>query len=351
MWLSNAIHRQQGYAVSGLSENEPIRILHLSDLQFGSSAPADFLAESALAASVIRRHWAGPPTFIAITGDVAERGLPSEYEIAKTWLIRLAAELDEHWSNERFLLIPGNHDLCWPLAWSARIDIKAKQLTLPGDNPELEYFIIEPFRQFAAQLGGEACWLNGTQYWTSGRYRRLGIILFGCNTCEQVGQWGEPTKVLVDGTLSKMFREVRGYRADAPEAVVIGLMHHPLFADEPKDVLSNRGSLLKNLSDQASDTIILSGHVHSDGYNLNEADGIRVLELAASTMTKKEEHRPPDSLRSFSLITLERRANRVTRLVVDLCRFERHRLEVRTGLQFERTADGQFNRIRGDGHS
>ena len=330
--------------VRNLGENDPIRILHISDLQFGPELPADFNIKSALAAGAIRRHWDGPPTFIAITGDIAERGLPSEYAAAREWLTKLSVELDRDWSDDRFLLIPGNHDLCWPLAWSACIDVRNRVLKAPGDFPELASFIVEPFREFSEQLGGEGSWSGNSQYWTSGRYRRLGIVLFGCNTCEQVDEWGKPKQSLADQTLANLFSAIRLHRKDAQQALTIGLIHHPLNADDPTEMLASRGSFLKGLSDQDGDVLILCGHVHSSEYGLIEIDGIRLLELTASTMTKKEKHRPPDSLRSFGLLTLERKNNRVTGLTVDVCRFERHRLEPSRRLAFKRKANGQFEK-------
>jgi hypothetical protein len=134
MWLIRSIHRAEGLSLSNIGDSDPIRILHLSDLQFGSPVPADFHVETALAGEAIRRRWGGAPTFIALTGDVAERGLPSEYHAAQRWLTQFATELDQNWVNDRFLLIPGNHDLCWPLAWSACIDVANKQLKVPGDH-------------------------------------------------------------------------------------------------------------------------------------------------------------------------------------------------------------------------
>jgi hypothetical protein len=345
VWLSNAITRKERHAPILPGENDPIRILHISDLQFGADLPADFETETALLGEHIRRRW-GSPSFIAITGDVAERGLPEEYSSASNWLATLASQLDEHWSNERVLLIPGNHDLCWPLAWSGRIDIEKRELGSSTTCPALSSYIIEPFRQFASQLGEEGTWSEGQQYWVSGRHRRAGIILFGLNTCELTDEWGKPTKRLVDRTLSRMFKEVRQYSSEYPEALAIGFIHHPLFADDPTEVIVNRGSFLKNLSEHQGDILILCGHVHSDHYELPEISGVRILQLTASTPTKKEAFRPPDSLRSFGLITLERRKHRVSALSLELCRFESHRIDTSKKLRFERRPDGRFESVQ-----
>jgi hypothetical protein len=185
--------------------------------------------------------------------------------------------------------------------------------------------------------------VDNAQFWTLGRFRRNGLILFGCNTCEQVDEWGKPKQVITDKTLASLFSAVRVHRKDASGALTIGLIHHPLYSDDAKEVLQNRGLFVKNLSDHGEDVILLCGHVHSGGYEIQEIDGVRVLELIASTITKKEEHRPPDSLRSFWLLTFERKQNRVVGLAVDICRFERHRLVPSQSLVFKRTADGRFS--------
>jgi hypothetical protein len=161
-----------------------------------------------------------------------------------------------------------------------------------------------------------------------------------------VDDWGKPQQTIPDRTLANMLNEVRQHQKDAPGALRIGLIHHPLNADNPSETLRNRGSLLKGLSDQDGDVLILCGHVHSNEYGLFEIDGVRVLELTASSATKSEKYRPPDSLRSFSLLTLERKDNRIIGLTVELCRFERHRLDIGQRRAFKRLPDGRFEKQR-----
>ena len=348
IWLEKAIEARKGISALRLEEDELIRILHLSDVQFGSELPGEFSTETDLIAVAVRKKWGGPPTFIAITGDVTERGLPSEFERALAWLNSLAVKLDPgNWSAERFLLIPGNHDLCWPLGLSTRINAKGRSLSVSDTeilNMELRPYALTPFRQFAKKIGC-GYWGGISQYWTSGTFRQLGLIIFGYNTCEDLDSWCMPTNKIVDSTFAQMFSEVRTHREDSANAVVLGLMHHPLTADKPKDQISNPEVFYKNLSSESSTMVIPNGHFHASGWDLRESAGGSVLELTAGTVTKED--RPNDALRSISLIEFIRSGGRITGVSVEHCLFGRRGLDMTKKNVFTRQANGKLLRDSG----
>lgn len=72
-----------------------IRIAHISDLHFGSEIPQ--LAE-ALAAELVSER----SDLIAVSGDLTQRALASEFQAARAFLDRLPKPL---------LAVPGNHDV------------------------------------------------------------------------------------------------------------------------------------------------------------------------------------------------------------------------------------------------
>ena len=92
--------------------DQPIRILHLSDIHFRASktwdsdpvlrALTDFVGKNVEAE--------GPPDLIAITGDLAFSGRPDEYKLARTWLDQLWPKLGRP-PKDHLLLVPGNHDV------------------------------------------------------------------------------------------------------------------------------------------------------------------------------------------------------------------------------------------------
>jgi hypothetical protein len=103
-------------------------ILHISDLQFGpyqremikspypkSADPIDIHIEK------IRHDLAErlnvQPNILVLTGDITEHGLPQQFDVAETFLKRLARRLDI--PTQRIVVTPGNHDICWPDARAA----------------------------------------------------------------------------------------------------------------------------------------------------------------------------------------------------------------------------------------
>jgi 3',5'-cyclic AMP phosphodiesterase CpdA len=77
---------------SGLKK--PIRLIHLSDLHFGT--------EDEAALAVVERFIAGAkPDALLVSGDITQRGRRREFQAARDWLDRIAVPA---------LVVPGNHD-------------------------------------------------------------------------------------------------------------------------------------------------------------------------------------------------------------------------------------------------
>ncbi|MBF0437408.1 MAG: metallophosphoesterase [Magnetococcales bacterium] len=90
-----------------------LRILHLSDLHFGPQSrfkdtTPEHLA-SVLGASVRQYLQNNAPDLVIITGDMVFQALPIEYAEVTTFLTSLEKSLKI--SRERFILLPGNHDV------------------------------------------------------------------------------------------------------------------------------------------------------------------------------------------------------------------------------------------------
>src|SRR5882672_535458 len=260
LWLDVLIHKAKRLSLRTLDPNESVRILQISDPQFGSPLPESFDGQTRVMVQAILSEWRGPPHFIMLTGDITESGLPSQFSLATAWISDFTSQLDETLLPKRFFMVPGNHDICRPLGWSGRVDVEKKELSV-GDNQvaaELQQYALAPFHNFAASLGDKS-WIDGQQYWTNGEYRRDGIILFGYNTCEALDSWSVPTRKIVDKTFSRMFGEIEAYKKDAPNALILGLMHHPITASDNKDQIVNRDTFLMNLSSSAETLVTLTG--------------------------------------------------------------------------------------------
>jgi predicted MPP superfamily phosphohydrolase len=107
--------RVEGDCLEFMSFRDPVTILHLSDPQFGAnhlSGDSDELLQRLVTSLTELREDKGlAPDLLILTGDLAERGLPKEFEQAR----RLIDGLHEHLGvgPERTVVIPGNHDINW----------------------------------------------------------------------------------------------------------------------------------------------------------------------------------------------------------------------------------------------
>ena len=89
-------------------------LLHLSDVHFNDKRKGFLDLDTEVRAQLERdcgrvKSTLGPVDAILVTGDIAYRALPEEYDRATIWLERLASQLDCR--PERTFLTPGNHDV------------------------------------------------------------------------------------------------------------------------------------------------------------------------------------------------------------------------------------------------
>ncbi len=356
MWMESVIAKSRGIAITRLGPDEPIRILHLSDIQFEAKPFKNLEADTGNLAQLIYDHWGGGPTFIAVTGDITEHALPSEYQAAKKWLQTLAKDLDNAWTDDRFLVIPGNHDVCWGLGKAARV-LPTKDVLVPEDAPddqqsiykELKPFAFAPFRTFARDLTGGATWQAEEHSWVLSRYRHLGVVFGGLNTSEELDAKSAPTRRVPDATLAAYFNALRA-AARENDAVVIGMTHHPIFvvAEDPKEEpgIANPNDFIKSLANFPGTYVNLCGHVHASLSTMVDKKTSSILEIVASTATKPSRARHEDTLRGFNLIELTRSNERVTGLKVVSCKYERTGLVADRADVYERALDSTFRVVR-----
>jgi hypothetical protein len=345
MWLDVLIRRSKDLAVTSIEPNDTIRIMQLSDLQFGSSLPDGFAVEAESIAETFRTTFGKAPEFIAVTGDIAERGLPSEYECATRWITGLAKQLNPSGYDGRYLVVPGNHDLCRPLGWSSRFVEKEFALGPKLQFPELQDYSLMPFRQFAAKLDTFSRWEEGRDYWINGRFRHLGTIFFGCNTSQELDVECRPTRAIASQTVAEMFRDLAQLEEDAPDALSIGLIHHPLMCSKASEQIANPDTFRQARSNRPA-IVLLTGHWHGDGYTFTGRNESVFLQLEAGTTTKGESDRPPNSVRGFNIIELIRSESRVTSVKVNFCRFDNWNLKIARSAVFSRSRIGGLSEIQ-----
>src|SRR4051794_30190932 len=95
-------------------------LLHLSDLHFGTHSRFKGEDLTRLGKAFFKDLEAARGSFakgsridlIAVTGDIAESGKPTEFKEGELFLAALAGELGL--DRRRFIFVPGNHDVSWP---------------------------------------------------------------------------------------------------------------------------------------------------------------------------------------------------------------------------------------------
>lgn len=86
----------------------PLRVLHVSDLHFGS--PADLDVVASIEGLIAQQRF----DVVAISGDVAQRARAGEFQ-------RAAVFLRDARAVSRVLVVPGNHDVAW---WRSPLHVR-----------------------------------------------------------------------------------------------------------------------------------------------------------------------------------------------------------------------------------
>jgi len=108
--------------------DDEIEILHITDPHFGRAAwDVGALISLRLARQI---NGLGIADFLAITGDIADKGMPAQYQLAFDYFEALAnnrvmTAIDTGLPRDRVFVCPGNHDFSRPLALAANISTDA----------------------------------------------------------------------------------------------------------------------------------------------------------------------------------------------------------------------------------
>ena len=334
-WINAAIRGRYGHLAVGYQADESLRIVQFSDMQFNATLGKKYETDTQVAIQTIQSQWAEPPHFLALPGDIAEAGRPSEYEMAREWIELLRKKLGQGRYQIEVLTVPGNHDICWPLALAPRVDGNERTLTQSDPlYPDLARYAFSPFREFSGMIEPAQRWSKAHDYWVSGSYRHAGLILFGLNSSEDLDSWGKPSRRLLDGTMASLFADIYELKRDAPQSLVVGLMHHPL--EHSEESILNVAEFKRNVGDATGSIVLLTGHVHEEATSLT-ATGNRpgVLQVGSSTFTLSSAKRPEDSLRGFNLIEFKRRNDVVVGIEVKTFAIVGHQLRALSTARYD----------------
>lgn len=315
-----------------LGPNDPIRIVHISDVHTGGVGSNTLKLEAKICADKILNYWGNnQPTFVAFTGDVTEYGVPKQYKSARKWIEYFFARLQlGNLPNRSLLYVLGNHDVNLGLAAGARIKLisnpekgeEALKLELSSDlqQPELIGYAYAPFRNFLSEICD--CPLitediDDTNFaWVESRFRHLGVIFYGLNTAHPATAFGLPEREADPDALAQIGIELKDAveSCSGSQPLVVGLSHHSPFPTEGDNAVKNPGEFAKFFRGNVKTALFLHGHIHEHQLKSEDVDGSTLVISGAATLTKGAESRPSDSLRGLNLLTLERKSHVVTSL-------------------------------------
>lgn len=284
----------------------PVRIHHISDLHFGPKAAdridakakdrvGQKLASGAGQGAVVDDYldWlranavAARPNLLIVSGDVAEFAKPDEYEQARPWLEKVAAELAPHPDlrdgDPRVLLVPGNHDVDWG-APPSRNGERLRHLPFARAFGDLDWprpLLEQPpgSRSVAGHLFADAdlavLLLGSCEY---GGERGLDVQQLAGEALQRAEAAGDLARQITAKTIEGAFgRQDPGFVHDEDIQAVrqhtwrgkvrIAVLHHPLspipdIEIAPYAGLLNAGWLKDVLLDKGF-CLALHGHVHS----------------------------------------------------------------------------------------
>ncbi len=331
--LRLAIARHHRRGMLKLGDNDPIHILHLSDPQYGDPDTDGWasMTEEEIAGYVDKIQ---PDIhFVAITGDIAYQGSPTEYETALERLEKLLQELFLNCADwrERILLVPGNHDVNLRLASADCIQYdfsNRKPVVEEGGSlaEELACYALHPFRDFAWKLTRDPNWREAEDLcWINDGFRHLGIRFYLLNSAEKINCDNPASACISLDALRKLVRD----RKHSEDLFPIVFSHHgPPNGNENEVSLVNWPDVAK-LMQTTGIRLYVHGHGHKreavrQGWeqpvareNKGKLGREEFLRVMAPTTHLNENLREDGAPRGFSIITLFRSNGYVRRVEVD----------------------------------
>jgi len=277
------------------------RIVHLSDLHFGSHAIDPPKAQAERLIEALERE-DRIPDFIVISGDLSWSGHRTELRDAEAFLELLVAWLgrrrgwDDLTCRRRVIVVPGNHEAAWALS---RGIPAASGAPTEEDIEHWARYSLGPFANFANRF------YRGTMFWDldtpclATTFAEPSIAFVSMSTAHYLteatrdAKFGKHLLEHVVGLLAR--EEVQRARFR------IGVWHHNLrpFQSQAGAITDVDIAVRGFLKSKPSLDLALHGHVHQGEVEVFLARGVQVLlpYSAVGSFGVVASHRPGDDVR------------------------------------------------------
>ncbi|MCJ7533155.1 MAG: metallophosphoesterase [Anaerolineales bacterium] len=288
-------------------------ILHLSDIQFGISHAFEIIPTEkhySLLNSLIRdmeRNYRSEnipyPNKIIISGDIADWGMPNEYNRAIAFLNELISRMiklpDYNYSlsAEDVVIVPGNHDINWKLS---EIGFPEENGGKSEPNELYEYrwmFFREFFTCFYSNRKFYS--IDPEEAFTIYNYsKQNGLLVVGFNSCHNVDHKNYKGYISID-TIDNAEKKIDEFikRGDIPPYSLkckVAVWHHDVRIGngEHTDFLQDAMEVIKELIHHRYD-VCLFGHIHEEAYMSIAPDCLTPIKLfGAGSIGVRADYRP-----------------------------------------------------------
>lgn len=315
-----------------IKDNDPIQILFLSDLQFGERNQACSVKKSTLSDLMLREI----PSFLSnrgirvdlvvVTGDIAEYGLPSEYEKATNWLKNLCERLWGKFDPDRLLLVNGNHD--YNLSINALNHFRFKygsepieMETLKDEDCLKDYTMMAfyPYKKFLDDITNET---HDDLTYYNDKFYHLGIRFLHLNVMEGYNvQRSKGTFFNVsDETFNEIIDKEQANYDGNPFTIILSHASPAELGYNNHSVLDGRWSQCVNAFKRFKSALFLHGHIHvEDTLNRIRLEQNALL-YTSCTPTLLSNPEQTGNARGFKLVTLTRKNKKVVKVTDKLFR-------------------------------
>jgi ABC-type branched-subunit amino acid transport system substrate-binding protein/predicted MPP superfamily phosphohydrolase len=277
---------------------QSMRILHLSDLHFGSSTDAH-LWHGQLVEDLQRNLGVHKLDALILSGDIANRSTSEEYQAA----IEFVNELRQDFSlnAEQIIIVPGNHDLNWELSRQAYV-LKDRDRCQPNELEEGCYIPLtddavrviqqekypQRFIKFKSFYDRYKASIKPYSLESSQQYSLdiIGndILVVGLNSAWQIDHHYRDRANINTYALTNALNEIRRTELYNNSRIKIAVWHHPINSSHEDRIRD--GDFLQRLA--VNDfQLFLHGHVHraeNDEFRYDQnKDGRKLSRICAGT--------------------------------------------------------------------
>ncbi|MCP4107311.1 MAG: hypothetical protein GY749_17505 [Desulfobacteraceae bacterium] len=316
--------------------NWHISILHLSDIQYGCHHTDKDIKRKPIYPDTdhseqLRKIKADldtlkadniNPNFIVMTGDIAERSLPNEYELAEDFLGGIADHLN---LDRRYvIIIPGNHDINRKLCQAARLT--AESMGEPFDPPYFQKFKLyaEFFKKFYKNVSFPSNVkpynFSREELFVNSYFPDENVVFAGLNSCIDESEKKPHYGNITVEQLKKAVKSLDEYDPDK-KMLRIALMHHNFvrYPDYDNENLKDAEELEPILLDSGFH-MILHGHRHITQSKTVGSPNAVIYVLATGSAGLDSETLPENS-RRYQVIDIQDNQVKIYRRRFDNTKF------------------------------